>query len=222
MDIREVTVLIVDDETLARAAMRRALRPLSPLRILEAETGAEALDLIEREQPHVTLLDLGLPDIYGVEVLRRSRRKGYQGAVLAVTGDARQRTRSRVLASKADDYIVKPFSTAELRERMVMVLRRTRSFAQPLGRPRLELDREACRLRADGQEFELTLTEARLMDCLLEAEGTVVTHELLLAQLDTPTPGALHAHVRRLRRKLGPYGKLIVTVARRGYRLATP
>ncbi len=219
-------VLLIEDD----AAMRRFLAtslPPAGWRLVEATTGAEGLSLAMQYVPDVVLLDLGLPDLDGIEVLRRLRA---WSTVPVVVLSARDRERQKVeaLDAGADDYVTKPFGFAELLARMRASLRRMARESPAdltLTTGALHVDLELREVRLAGEAVHLSPTEYKLLAVLARHAGRVVTQRQLLEAVWGPG-GARHAHYLRvymanLRRKLEPErdGRLFATEAGVGYRL---
>ncbi len=189
----------------------------SGLEVAEAAPGIECI-----------VLDVGLPDISGLEVAQRLRAGGSQTAILMLT--ARDTVGDRVtgLDAGADDYLVKPFAFEELSARLRALSRR----GTPVGKraePKLivgpiTLDETSRRVTVDGTAVELSPREFSLLECLLRHPGHTLTRDQLLDQAwpfgAAVTPNAVDAYVHYLRDKLGAAGRLIVTVRGVGYRLA--
>jgi DNA-binding response OmpR family regulator len=170
------------------------------------------------------LLDLGLPDIDGVEVCRGLRERSAV-PVLAVTARSPERDRVQVLDAGADDYIVKPFGFDELAARMRAVLRRARPGGGTISYGSLEVDVAARRVHVGGESIALTGKEFDILACLALEPGRVVSREEIFdhvwdAHWYGPTK-VLDVHVAALRRKLGD-PSLIETVYGRGFRLSGP
>jgi DNA-binding response OmpR family regulator len=214
-------VLVVEDDIRVAAALAAALSRQG-LDVLRAGSAAEALaaptvDLI--------LLDLGLPDGDGVDLCRKLRRDGSGVAIIAVTARGEERDRIIGLRSGADDYLVKPYSMAELAARIEAVMRRARPRPKPVvdvcG---LRVDLGAHTVSRDNRAILLTRKEFELLACLTHAPGTVVPRERLLIEVwGSAWPGAgrtLDVHMATLRAKLGEPA-VIETVRGVGYRLAT-
>ena len=191
------------------------------------ESGREALAAIEVATYDAVVLDLGLPDVDGMDVLAALRtRTGGQLPALIVTARDSLGDRVRGLNAGADDYIVKPFDLVELEARLRTVLRRpgTRS-AVTLGCGRLVFDAASRDAAVDGRSLDLSRREAALLEELLRAGGRVVVKDALedrLYAFDEPvTTNAIEAAVSRLRRKLaiGRAGVQIDTKRGIGYRL---
>ncbi|GAA1895322.1 response regulator transcription factor [Streptomyces sodiiphilus] len=217
-------VLLVEDDDEFADALSTALWRHG-YEVLRADSGARAL---EAPAVDLVLLDLGLPDLDGIEVLRRLRERSQVG-VIAVTARGEERHRVLGLRTGADDYLVKPFGMAELAARMDAVLRRVRP-GTPLpgqlirvGAVEIDLARRA--VFRDTVEVSLTRKEFDLLAALVRAEGAVLSRERILAEVWQTTwrgvDRSLEVHVASLRAKLGP-PRPILTVHGVGYRLASP
>jgi DNA-binding response OmpR family regulator len=213
-------ILLVEDDDRFADALLVALRRQG-FDVSRAGTAAAALDAPE---PDLVLLDLGLPDLDGIEVCRRLRGGG-DVAIIAITARGDERDRVIGLRSGADDYLVKPFGIAELSARIDAVMRRVRPAARPAVTVRgLRVD-VARRLvtTPGGTEIALTRKEFELLAALSREPGLVVSRERLLAEVWRSTwPGGRHTldvHMATLRAKLGDPA-VIQTVHGVGYRLA--
>ena len=221
-------ILIIEDEAAIRRFLRAAL-PLNGYRWIEAATAADGLRLLAAQRPDVVILDLGLPDRDGIDLVRELR--GWS-TVPVVVLSAREREADKVLAldAGADDYLVKPFGVEELLARLRVAMRHGARRAAPdltvfdAGPWRLDL---AARQVFVGSEVaHLTPTEYRVLVTLVRHAGKVVTHNQLARELwgdqHQDTQHTLHVHVSQLRRKLegnatGP--RHLVTEHGVGYRL---
>ena len=222
-------VLVVEDEAgIADILVAYLLR--DGLRAEVARSGEEALEMFRRLRPDLVLLDIRLPGMDGLDVLRVLRAEGTV-PVLMVTAHAEDVDKLLALRMGADDYIVKPFSPPEVVARVRAVLRRTgvRPAVPPavLRVGRLEIDHEAHRVRVAGnppQDLALTLTEFRLLACLA-AQPQRCFSRAQLVDAALPESEALErvidSHLSKLRRKLEQVGlpELIETVRGVGYRL---
>jgi DNA-binding response OmpR family regulator len=219
-------LVIEDDERLGRV-LKRLLeedRHVVDLAV-DGETG---LDLAVADGIDAVVLDIGLPDISGLEVARRLRKRGTETAILMLT--ARDTVTDRVtgLDAGADDYLVKPFAYEELSARLRALARR----AEPGPRraePRIEvgpisLDEAGRRVTVNGKLVELSPREFSLLECFLRHPGQTLTRDQLLDQAwpysVAVTPNAVDAYVHYLRTKLGDAGGRVETVRGVGYRLS--
>jgi DNA-binding response OmpR family regulator len=214
-------ILLVEDDNRVAAALVPALERHG-YKVSRVATGAAALAAADVD---LVLLDLGLPDIDGLEVCRRMRRAG-DVPIIAVTARAEEVQRIRGLRCGADDYVVKPFSVGELLARIEAVLRRT--TRRPVGEPQQQvadvvIDLARRSVHVGDREVRLTLKEFELLALLARSPGTVVARDDIIAHVwQTTFDGesrTLDVHVATLRSKLERPG-LIETVRGVGYRLA--
>ena len=220
------TVLVIEDDTPLRRALRTSLRARS-FDVIECATGEDGVVLVADRRPDVVLLDLGLPDVDGVEVLRRLRSFS-DVPVVVLTARDRQTDKIAALDVGADDYVTKPFDVEELLARMRAVLRRVPRTvaAQAVVRvDDLEVDLPKRQVRLDGEVVHLTKTELALLEELVSHPGKLLTHEHLLRQVWGQGYGSesnyLRVYVAQLRRKLlddAANPRLIVTEPGIGYR----
>jgi DNA-binding response OmpR family regulator len=220
-ECRPPSALIVEDDQAILAQLVRALS-LAGYATSAVSTGRDALSA---EAADVVVLDLGLPDMDGVEVCRQLRARS-GAAIIVVTARDEEQDRVLALDRGADDYIVKPFGRAELLARIRAVLRRMRAPESELLRHGdLELDIRTCKVTLADREIEVTRKEFDILACLMADPGRVMSREQILEQAwEAHWYGpmkVLDVHVASLRRKLGVPG-LIETVYGRGFRLADP
>src|SRR5207302_3985819 len=178
-------VLVVDDEPEIRRALRTGLG-YHDLDVRSVGTGEEALEQLAAWRPDVVLVDLGLPEMDGFEVLARLRERGSRAAVIVVSVMPGERDKVRALDLGADDYVVKPFGMQELMARIRAVLRRQAAVVdgEPVVRAgELELDLGRRQVRVDGRPVHLTPTQYELLRCLALHAGKPVTHQMLLRQV---------------------------------------
>ena len=185
-----------------------------------------AADLALKVDSHAAVvLDLGLPRLEGLEVLRRMRAAGDRTPVLVLTARDAVEDRIKGLDSGADDYVLKPFDLDELAARLRALIRRSAGEAAALLRVgELELDPAARRVQLKGRSVELPAREFALLHALMLAAGRVLTREQLAERLyawgEEIESNAIDVHVHHLRRRLGP--ALIRTVRGVGYLLPRP
>jgi DNA-binding response OmpR family regulator len=191
--------------------------------VLEASSGLEALLVLRRGTVDIALVDPLLPEIDGLELVRRVRRESTV-PIIMLTASRDEAARIAELEAGADDYVVKPLSMPEVTARTRAQLRRARGFETEqmvLRTGELELDLDARRCCAGGREMELTRREFDLLGALLRYPGRVHTREQLLELVwgtDAISPKTVDAHVAALRRKLGS-AITIATLRGLGYRL---
>jgi len=221
----DLRVLVVDDERSIRRFLKASLS--SQFTILEATNGKEALSAAASEHPDIILLDLGLPDMDGVEVTRRLREWS-QIPIIIVSVREQEKDKIAALDAGADDYLTKPFGVGELMARLRVALRRS---AQADNEPvfttgKLVVDMNQREVRVDGQSSALTPTEYDLLRILIKHAGKVMTHDQLLrAVWGTAYESETHmlqVNISNLRRKIEPDPArpiYIVTEPGVGYRL---
>jgi DNA-binding response OmpR family regulator len=212
-------ILVVEDDDRVAAALCAALAQAG-YRVERVGGGAAALAAVSHGHTDLVLLDLGLPDLDGLEVCQRIR-SGSGVPVIAVTARGAERDRVEGLRTGADDYVVKPFALAELLARIEAVLRRAgpRGTRPPTTVGDLELDVDGRRVAVAGTAVELTRKEFDLLALLVRRRGVVVgREEILRAVWETDWPGGrtLDVHVASLRHKLGR-PDLVRTVRGVGY-----
>ncbi|MEX0429726.1 response regulator transcription factor [Nocardioides sp. DS6] len=223
-------VLLVEDDSAIRTALTRGLSDLGHV-VASVTTGAEAIASLSAHRPDVILLDLGLPDIDGSNVLAMSRVLDSAPVIVATARDD-EREIVRLLDAGADDYLVKPFSAAQMDARIRAVLRRTQTpaAADPaLVVGDLRLDPVGRTVRLADREIELTRKEFDLLQALMQRPGEVVSKRRLLAEVwQLPWGGAdrtVDVHLSWLRRKLGETAaepRYLVSVRGVGVKLVDP
>jgi len=222
-------VLIVDDDRSLRDALRRALT-LGGYDVRCADGGRRGLELVGEAAPDAVVLDVGMPDVDGLEVCRRLRRTGDRVPILMLTSRDAVADRIEGLDAGADDYLVKPFDVGELKARLRALVRRNGAEAQPDGLVFAELRLDSARHGvAVGEQFvELTRTEFALLELMMLNPRRVLSHSLIYDRVwgydFGPTSNALRVYVGYLRRKLDEVGagRLIHTVRGVGYALREP
>jgi DNA-binding response OmpR family regulator len=223
-------VLIVEDEPDIRELVVHHLKREGYL-VSAASSGEEALRQAHAVPPDLVILDLMMPVMDGLEVCRRLRQDPATAMLPIVMLTAKGDEVDRVVGLEigADDYIVKPFSPKELLARVRAVLRRSGPApgAAPLTLGALIMDLGTHTVSVDGLALALTPKEFDLLRALVEARGRVLSREFLLdrvwgyARASEIESRTVDVHVRRLRVKLGPEGRRILTVKSVGYRLDT-
>ena len=219
-------VLVVDDERAIRRYLHAALNAHGYI-IYEAVNGQEALSAAVAERPDLIILDLGLPDIDGVEVTRQIREWS-QIPIIILSVREQERDKVAALDAGADDYLTKPFSTGELMARIRVALRRsTQTSTEPVftsGELVVNLSRRLVTVK--DQEISLTPTEYDLLRVLIQHPGKVLTHRQLLQKVwgnayETEAH-LLRVNMSNLRRKIEPdptRPRFIITEPGVGYRL---
>lgn len=225
-------ILVVDDEVPLLRLLRVNLEA-SGYEVLVATDGAKAVEVAAREQPHLVLLDVLMPEMDGFEACRRIREFS-QVPIIMLTAKAREQDKLTGFEAGADDYLTKPFSVKELLARIKAVLRRGQTNGRNGGYPTLQvgglcIDRSRHRVSVQGREVRLTPTEFKLLSELAAEAGKVVSHRDLLRRVWGPEYGDeveyLRVYVSHLRRKIEPdpdHPQYLLTVPGVGYVLACP
>ncbi len=223
--LNQALILLVDDEPQIHRFLRPTLEAAG-YEVMRADTGEQALRMAASRPPSLVLLDLGLPDIDGQDVLRRLRAFA---AVPVVVLSARDRTEEKIRAldQGASDYVEKPFDMGELLARVRAVLRQGRQGQETtvlFSHPPLDVDLGRRLVRVDGHAVALTKREYDVLALLVRNVNRVITHRQLLTAVWGPAHAAdiqyLRVYIGHLRQKLGTEaGGLITTESGIGYRL---
>jgi two-component system OmpR family response regulator len=216
-----VRVLIVDDDRALRDALRRAL-VLAGYDTTLVDSGEAALGEVARSEPDAVVLDIGLPDVDGIEVCRRLRGSGNRVPVLMLTARDAVEDRVRGLEMGADDYMVKPFALAELIARVKVLTRSHQArHGSTLSMGMLTMDLTARRAWIGTEPLELSAREWSVLEYLLGRVGHVVGKEQILQAIsawdDALSENAVEVYVSRLRPKIEPAGLRIRAVRGFGY-----
>jgi len=213
-------LLVEDDQPLARG-LQQALGQQGYV-VNHVGTGEAALHVIEFDKPDIVILDIGLPDIDGITVLKKVRKSDTELPVLMLT--ARDGVDDKVvgLDSGADDYLAKPFDMTELLARLRVLERRiTTVKSSVIGIGQVSLDTVVQQVRVNGEEVELARREYMLLKSLMENAGRVQTRSVLENRLYTwgeeVSSNAVEVHIHRLRKKLG--NDFIKTIRGVGYKV---
>jgi len=222
------TILIVEDEPQIRRFLRATLG--TDYRLLEATNAQEGLAEAAATPPDVVLLDLGLPDMDGLEVIRRLR-EWTQAPIIIISARGQEHDKVAGLDAGADDYLTKPFGVPELMARIRVALRRSQSASDEAGNPvltsgELKIDLAKRLVHVGGEEIHLTPLEFKLLAILAKHADKVITHRQLLKEVWGPDctedTQYLRVFVHQLRRKVEPNSsqpKWLITEAGVGYRL---
>jgi two-component system OmpR family response regulator len=214
-------ILLVEDDNLLADAISRALTQTAHV-VDVAPTGPAADAALRASEYGLVILDVNLPGMDGLEVLKRLRGRGVKVPVLMVTVRDAVEDRVKGLDLGADDYIAKPFHLFELEARVRALIRRSHAHASAsIVHGRVTLDTEGRRLHCDGEPLELTSREFAVIELLLLRAGRVVTKQQILDNLygwdDASSSNTVEVFVHRLRRKLEATGMDIRTVRGMGY-----
>ncbi len=219
------SALIIDDEIQMRRLLRVALESAG-YTVHDAETGQQGLADVAFRRPDVVLLDLGLPDTSGLDVLRRLREWSEVPVLILSVRDSDE-DKVAALDAGADDYVTKPFSTAELLARLRVAQRRARPAAETAAftAGKLVVDLIARTVRLGAQEVHLTATEYLLLRLFIRHAGRVLTHKHILREVWGPKAEEqrqyLRVHIANLRKKIeqpGTAHPLLKTEPGIGYR----
>jgi two-component system KDP operon response regulator KdpE len=224
----EPTVLIIEDEPSMRSFLRASLTS-HRYRVLEASSGEEGLAMAASQAPDVVLLDLGLPDLDGVEVARRMR-EWTPVPIVVLSARGREQDKVEVLDAGADDYLTKPFGMGELLARVRVAVRHKAAQSNAEAEPtftvgELRVDLAKRQVFRGAEEIHLTPTAFKLLAVLVRNAGRVVTHRQLLHEVwgsRATDTHYLRVFMRQLRQKLEPNPskpRHLVTESGVGYRL---
>jgi two-component system KDP operon response regulator KdpE len=231
MATHEATVLLIEDEPEIRRFLRTTL-PAHGYRLYEAKTGEDGLTQARARNPDIILLDLGLPDVDGVEVIRQLR-EWTSIPVLVLSARDQEQVKVAALDLGADDYVTKPFGVHELLARMRTALRHTARPAEEPGEVvfavgDIKVDLGRRQVFVLDKEIHLTPLEYKLLTTLVRYTGKVVTHRQLLKEVWGPLhveeSHYLRVYMRQLRNKLEvnpAHPRYLVTEVGVGYRLRT-
>lgn len=227
-----MVVLVIEDDLQMRRFLRATLSSYGFV-VREAGTAGEGTTIAAQEPPDLVLLDLGLPDNDGLEVVRRLREWS-QVPVLVISARGREADKVQALDLGADDYLTKPFGTGELLARVRVAMRHAAQSTASPGEPVLvlgavTLDVQKREVRRHGELVHLTPIEYRLLSLLARHAGRVLTHRQILREVWGPGHGAqteyLRVYMLQLRRKLEEnpaQPRLILTEPGVGYRIREP
>lgn len=218
-----MNVLIIEDDTVLGKAIRQGLEEAGH-QCMWAKTGERGLDLASAQKSDAIVLDLMLPDLAGLDLLREIRVQGIQTPVIILTALGSVDERVAGLQAGADDYLVKPFAFPELLARLLAITRRSlQQTSQQMAVGPLALDLSVRRVTRDGRDIDLTPTEFSLLEFLMRNAGQVVTRRMLCEHLwDADWEGVtnvIEVHINRLRGKIDRDfdTPLLHTVRGRGY-----
>jgi two-component system KDP operon response regulator KdpE len=226
----KASILVIEDDAQIRRVLTTSLEAYG-YDMYAAETGAEGLAIANEHKPDLVILDLGLPDMDGLDLIRELRTRASQ-EILVLSARGMEEVKVRALDLGADDYLTKPFGLFELLARVRVALRRANRDIQEEERLILEsigvtIDLTHRRITRAGEEVHLTPIEFRLLATLARHGGKILTHEQLLSEVwgqgHEENTQYLRIYLGGLRKKLEPnpaQPKALLTVAGVGYRLA--
>lgn len=222
----KLTALVIDDEIQIRRLLRIVLEA-EGYRVIESETGKQGLSDVALRRPDVVILDLGLPDMDGLGVLRRLREWSHVPVLILSVKDGPEE-KVEALDAGADDYVTKPFDSAEFLARLRAIQRRAPALADNayFQAGHLAIDFSGHTVTVKGREVKLTATEYALLKVLAQHAGKVVTHQRLLREVWGPNAESqsqyLRVYMNHLRKKIeisDAQSKLLRTEPGIGYRL---
>lgn len=225
-----VTVLAIEDDMAIRRLLKVSFEN-TEFRLLEAENAAEGIDMIAKRRPDIVLLDIGLPDSNGMDVIK-TVRSWSAVPILIVSGEGDEDRKVQALETGADDYVTKPFGVSELFARMKVALRHRQQASDApaeavFAAGDLTIDRAAREVKVRGERVHLTPIEFKLLLTLAKYAGKVVTHRQLLAEVwgeeYTEEAQYLRVYMGYLRKKIESDPEkpaLLLNEPRIGYRLA--
>ncbi len=216
-------ILLVEDDPALAGSLRQGLQQMG-FAVESCQDGSEADAMLSLRAFDVVVLDLGLPGLSGMEVLRRLRKRGATTPVLVLTARDALQDRVAGLKAGADDYVLKPFDFEELEARLQALLRRTQSErAGYLEAGGLRLDKRSRQAFFEHQPLMLSSREVAVLELLMSRCGRVVGKDQLAEHLtgleEEIGPNAVEVYVHRLRRKLEPFGISVRTLRGLGYLL---
>jgi len=218
-------ILLVEDDAVLSNGLSNALQQ-SGYTLSTSSTGSHALQLLDIEIFDLIILDLGLPDMNGIEILRRVRRKKLTLPVLILTARDEVNDRIEGITQGADDYLTKPFDLGELEARIHALIRRCYAgFSEKIQVGQLSLNTQNHEITANGQAINLSAREIALLEILILQAGKVVCKDHISQRLasdgDALADNAIEVAVHRLRKRLEPHQAVIRTVRGLGYLLET-
>lgn len=222
-------VLVIEDEPSLRRILRAGLAAQG-YRVLESGTGRDGIQLLSQGAAEVALLDLGLPDMDGIEVVRRARSVGLKTPIIILSSRGDERGKITALDLGADDYVTKPFAMGELFARIRAALRRRiqeQGAQTTFTSGDLYVDLTRRLVRVAGAEIKLSNKEWSILRLLVLNAGRVLTHRAIMSEVWGPAADVqyLRIYVRQLRQKLEKdlqRPRHILTETGVGYRLQTP
>ena len=217
-------LLMVEDDRPLASGLQKALRAQG-FTVNHVETGAAALHVIATDKPDMVILDLGLPDIDGLTVLKSLRKLHPELPVLLLTARDTVQDKVQGLNDGADDYLAKPFDMTELLARLRVMERRLSTAKSPLLKfANIELDTVEQSVTLASEKVEISRREYMLLKSLMENPGRVLTRASLEGRLyswgEEVASNAVEVHVHHLRKKLG--NDIIKTIRGVGYQLSAP
>lgn len=227
----DIPILIIEDEPQIRKFLKSALSSQG-YAIREAVNGKEGLTLVTTHPPEVVILDLGLPDMDGLEIIRQVREWSYV-PIIVLSARGQEQDKITALELGADDYLTKPFGVGELLARLKVAIRHSGLYQQQemqvFTYEGLTVDLTKRQVFVDSEEIHLTPTEYKLLTVLVKHAGKVITHSQLLREVwgkhSTEQNHYLRIYMQHLRQKLKDdplHPRYLLTETGIGYRLKSP
>ena len=220
----QARILIAEDELSLNDLLQDALR-MNGYQTISAKHGLEALRLVREEKPDLVILDINMPQIDGFEVLEKLRKENNNVPVIVLTARDQKDDKATGFGLGADDFVTKPFGLEELLMRVAAVLRRSKNIkptSSLITIGKIELDQNNYRLKVNETDVEISPTEFKLLQYLMNNSGRVLTRSQILSAvwgLDFETDGAiLDTYISYLRKKIGNFAN-IRTVRGIGYQI---
>lgn len=218
-----MNILIIEDDAVLSDGLTHILQQ-SSYTVCSTASGKYALQLIQAQGFDLIILDLGLPDMDGLEVLRNLRKQKIALPILILTARDGVTDRIEGISQGADDYLTKPFDLGELEARIHALIRRCYGgFSHCIEVGRLVLDTQTHQILADRQLLSLSAREAALLEVLILQAGKVVSKDRIAQRLasenDALADNAIEVYIHRLRKRLAPYQSVIRTIRGLGYLL---
>lgn len=220
-----MNILLIEDDSVLTDGLIHTLNKTGYV-VTATKSGRYAEQLVEAQDFDLIVLDLGLPDMDGLELLRKFRNRKISLPILILTARESMNDRIEGIRQGADDYMTKPFELMELEARIHALIRRCYGgFSHTIEVGRLSLDTQNNQVCADGQLLVLSAREAAVLEILLLQAGKVVCKDRIAQRLsadgDALADNAIEVYVHRVRKRIEPYGAVIRTVRGLGYLLET-
>jgi len=218
-----MNLLLIEDDAVLSNGLSYALQQ-SGYTISTTDSGSYALQLLDAEDFDLIILDLGLPDMDGMEILRQIRHKKIAVPVIILTARDELNDRIEGMNQGADDYLTKPFDLGELEARIHALIRRCYSgFGNQIQAGQLSLNTQTHEITANGEHINLSVRELALLEMLILQVGKVVCKERISQRLaatgEALADNAIEVAIHRLRKRIEPYQAVIQTVRGLGYLL---
>ncbi|HBA64993.1 MAG TPA: DNA-binding response regulator [Methylococcaceae bacterium] len=220
-----MNILLIEDDSVLTDGLIHTLNKTGYV-VTATKSGRYAEQLVEAQDFDLIVLDLGLPDMDGLELLRKFRNRKISLPILILTARESMNDRIEGIRQGADDYMTKPFELMELEARIHALIRRCYGgFSHTIEVGRLSLDTQNNQVSADGQLLVLSAREAAVLEILLLQAGKVVCKDRIAQRLsadgDALADNAIEVYVHRVRKRIEPYDAVIRTVRGLGYLLET-